>query len=65
MPLSPSKRGVVYILANRRHGTLYVGVTSNLAARMQTHKGPDATGFVRRYEVTRLVYVEEHDRITA
>ena len=63
-PASPAKRGFVYILANRRHGTLYVGVTSNLAARIRTHKGPNASGFVRRYSVTRLVYVEEHDRIT-
>ncbi|GAB5537202.1 MAG: GIY-YIG nuclease family protein [Rubricoccaceae bacterium] len=64
MPSAPTKRGFVYILANRRHGTLYTGVTSNLAARMRTHKGADASGFVRRYGVTRLVYFEEHDRLT-
>lgn len=49
----------VYILASRRNGTLYVGVTNDLARRMFEHKGKFVPGFTRRYGVDQLVYFEE------
>ena len=48
----------VYILASERNGTLYVGVTSNLARRMSEHKAKLVPGFTRKYEVDQLVYFE-------
>lgn len=52
----------VYILANRKHGTLYVGVTNDLARRIQEHREGAGAGFTSRYGVFRLVYAEEHQR---
>lgn len=51
----------VYILANRKHGTLYVGVTSNLAVRVFQHKNNEVEGFTSKYAVHRLVWAEMHD----
>ena len=48
----------VYILASKRNGTLYIGVTSNLAQRIWAHKNGAVEGFTHRYEVDRLVYCE-------
>ena len=53
-----SKQPAVYILANRRNGTLYIGVTSNLQKRASEHKNDFAQGFTKRYGVQRLVYFE-------
>ena len=53
----------VYILASKRNGTLYVGVTNNLARRMSEHKGKLVPGFTRQYGVDRLVYFEAFDSI--
>ncbi len=53
-----SKQPAVYILANRRNGTLYIGVTSNLQKRAWDHKNDFAQGFTKRYGVQRLVYFE-------
>jgi putative endonuclease len=50
--------GVVYILASKKHGTLYIGVTSDLPRRIFEHKSKAIPGFTSRYNVTRLVYVE-------
>ena len=50
----------VYILANRRNGTLYVGVTSDLPRRVWEHKSGVAEGFTKRYGVHRLVHAEFH-----
>ena len=50
----------VYILANRRYGVLYVGVTNNLARRTFEHQQRSAPGFASSYGVTHLVYVEEY-----
>jgi putative endonuclease len=55
------KRPCVYILARQRNGTLYVGVTSDLALRIWQHRSNTADGFVRDYNVHRLVFVEFHD----
>jgi putative endonuclease len=49
----------VYILASRRYGTLYVGVTSNVRTRLEQHRAGRGSQFVRQYEVFRLVLVEE------
>ena len=52
------KRFCVYILASGRNGTLYIGMTSNLSARMKAHKEHAVQGFTDKYNVTKLVYVE-------
>ena len=53
----------VYILASARNGTLYVGVTNDLARRVQEHREGAVPGFTRTYGVTRLVHAEPHDDI--
>jgi putative endonuclease len=53
----------VYILASRRNGTLYVGVTNDLARRLSEHKAKLVPGFTRKYEVDQLVYFEVFDSI--
>ena len=55
--------GYVYILTNKNYGTLYVGVTSNLARRIEEHKGNAVPGFTSRYNLHRLVYCEWHEKI--
>ncbi|MGU3360719.1 GIY-YIG nuclease family protein [Methylobacterium sp. M6A4_1b] len=54
----------VYMLASRRHGTLYIGVTNNLARRMHEHKTKRSAGFAARYDVDRLVWYEGYERAT-
>ncbi|HLY58528.1 MAG TPA: GIY-YIG nuclease family protein [Stellaceae bacterium] len=53
--------GWVYILASKRNGTLYVGVTSDLAQRITQHRSRQVEGFTQKYDVTVLVYVERHE----
>ena len=53
----------VYILASRRNGTLYVGVTSNLIKRVYEHKSDLVDGFTKRYGVHDLVYFETVDDV--
>jgi len=53
----------VYILASRRHGTLYIGVTNSLSKRLEQHRYGDVSSFVKAYGVHRLVYVESYDRV--
>ena len=53
----------VYILASRRNGTLYIGVTNDLASRMSEHKAKLVPGFTRKYGVDKLVYFEEYTSI--
>ena len=50
----------VYVLANKRNGTLYVGVTSNLIKRIWEHKNKAMEGFTHKYSVNKLVYFEEY-----
>jgi putative endonuclease len=50
----------VYILATKRHGTLYIGVTNDLQRRLQEHRDGRNAGFTKRYRVHRLVYFEIH-----
>jgi putative endonuclease len=49
----------VYILASRRNGTLYVGVTNDLVRRTEEHKAKVVPGFTRQYGVDKLVYFEQ------
>jgi len=53
----------VYILASKRNGTLYVGVTADIISRIDQHKNKIHAGFTAKYSVTRLVYYEEHETI--
>ena len=55
-----NKQPAVYLLASKRNGTLYTGVTSNLVARVWEHKHNQAEGFSQKYAVHRLVYFELH-----
>ena len=57
---SMARSPCVYILASKRNGTLYVGVTSDLAQRIWQHKRGEAEGFTRRYHVHTLVWYEPH-----
>jgi len=50
----------VYLLASGQHGTLYVGVTRDLAKRVHDHKSKALPGFTRKYSVDRLVWYEEY-----
>ena len=54
------KQACVYILASQRNGTLYVGVTSSLLARVWQHKNNQVDGFSKRYHVHQLVWFEQH-----
>ena len=56
--------GWVYILASRPHGTLYIGVTADLAARVLAHREGRGSGFARHYGALRLVFAERHDDIS-
>ena len=52
------KQFYVYILASRRNGTLYVGMTSNLIQRIWQHKEKLVDGFTKKYSITKLVYYD-------
>jgi len=54
------KQFYVYILASKRNGTLYIGVTSNLLQRVWQHKNKLVDGFTKKYNVNTLVYYEVH-----
>ncbi|MGD8493609.1 MAG: GIY-YIG nuclease family protein [Desulfobacterales bacterium] len=56
-----NKLPVVYILASKRNGTLYIGVTSDLVRRIWEHKNNIVEGFTKRYNVHRLVWYEMHE----
>jgi putative endonuclease len=55
----------VYILASKRFGTLYVGVTSNLCGRIWDHKQGVIGGFTRKYNVKEVVWFETHETMEA
>ena len=57
------KGGWVYIMTNGPHGTLYTGVTAQLAERITAHREGRGSGFCRKHMLTRLVHVEWHDSI--
>jgi putative endonuclease len=53
-----SKTYYVYILASKRNGTLYIGVTNDLARRVSEHRNGEVPGFTKKYDVKKLVYYE-------
>jgi putative endonuclease len=53
--------GWVYIMSNRRNGTLYAGVTNHIMRRAYEHRTGKGSSFTRRYSLTRLVYYERHE----
>jgi len=57
------KQPAVYILASKPYGTLYVGVTTNLASRVEAHRSGAVEGFTKEHGVSRLVYFELHETI--
>ena len=57
------KKYFVYLLASQRYGTIYTGVTNNLARRIYEHKNDLVKGFTKKYSVKQLVYYETHDDI--
>jgi putative endonuclease len=56
------KQYYVYILANKRNGTLYTGMTSDLVKRVWQHKNSMVDGFTKKYDIKLLVYYEVHHR---
>ena len=60
-----SKYSYVYIIANKRNGTLYVGVTSDLVERVYAHKNGLVDSFSKKYKLHNLVYYEQHLDIEA
>jgi len=63
--VSANRQFYLYILASRRHGTLYIGVTSDLIRRVYEHRIKAVPGFTKRYRVDRLVYFEIFDDATS
>lgn len=59
------RQPIVYLLASKRHGTLYIGVTSNLPVRITQHREGLIPGFTQDYGIKRLVYFETHDTMDA
>jgi putative endonuclease len=59
------KQYYVYILASKKNGTLYIGVTNNLPKRVYEHKNNLIEGFTRKYNVHNLVYYESYSDIYA
>jgi putative endonuclease len=55
-----TERYAVYLLASKRNGTLYIGVTGNLPQRIEQHKAKAVKGFTKQYDVTILVWFERH-----
>jgi len=57
------KQYYVYILASKKNGTLYIGVTNNLLKRVYEHKNNLIAGFTKKYSVHNLVYYEAYSNI--
>lgn len=59
------KQPIAYLLAGRRNGTLYIGVTSDLVARVWQHRNHAVPGFTHHHGVTQLVWYELHGTMEA
>ena len=59
--MKASHKYFVYILASKRNGTIYIGVTNDLQRRIVEHREKKIPGFTKRYGVTMLVYFEEYE----
>jgi putative endonuclease len=53
----------VYIIASKKNGTIYIGVTSNIIKRVYEHKQYFVDGFTKKYNIKDLVYYEQHESI--
>jgi putative endonuclease len=60
-----ARQPAVYIMASDRNGTLYVGVTSDLMARLHQHRTKEIEGFTGLYDVSRLAWFEMHETMDA
>jgi putative endonuclease len=60
-----NRGGWVYIMADRYRGTMYIGVTAQLALRIHQHLGGDGSDFCKRYGLSRLVWAERGEDIAA
>jgi len=58
-------KGYVYIITNRKHSVLYIGVTSNIERRITEHKNGATKGFAQKYEANKLIYCEVADSMYA
>ena len=59
------KQFFIYIMTNKRRGTLYTGVTSDLSTRIWQHKNNLIEGFTKKYKLHKLVYYEQHENINS
>jgi len=59
----PNRQPAIYIMANKRNGTLYTGVTSDLIKRVYQHKEGIADGFTKKYQCKQLVYYEQFEEM--
>jgi putative endonuclease len=57
------KQYFVYILASKKNGTLYIGITSDLLGRVWQHKNKVVDGFTKKYDVSSLVYYEQTEDV--
>ena len=57
------KEYYIYLLASKKNGTLYIGVTSNLVRRVWQHKNEVASGFTSEYKIHNLVYFEQYKNV--
>ena len=57
------KQPYVYILASKKNGVLYIGVSSNLIQRIWQHKNKQVKGFTQKYNVNDLVFYEQHENM--
>ena len=62
--MNDARKYYVYILASRKNGTLYVGVTNDLIRRVFEHKNGLVEGFSKKYEVRQLIYYEQNNDIS-
>jgi len=53
----------VYIMASKKDGTLYIGITNNLIRRAHEHKNDLVEGFTKKYDIHNLVYYAQHNDI--
>lgn len=61
--LKPKHQYAVYILSNKKNGTLYIGMTNNLERRVFEHKNKLIDGFTKKYNLNTLVYFETHQYV--
>ncbi|MCH9852143.1 MAG: GIY-YIG nuclease family protein [Alphaproteobacteria bacterium] len=57
------KHPCLYILASKKNGTLYIGVTGDIVQRIHEHKSGVMEGFTKKYNISLLVYYEQHETI--